>query len=467
MFIKIFINAAWSAIIFITLLLAIGYVVDSVSYIPLKHMGNQALSDLKTNIRREDNAWDFYVQFSDRIKERTFNKDIEDYIRGDIAPTSALEKIIKENQDIFHLLREGTKLANCSSPLDYEKGCEHSLPDYLSLQKVGRLIAARSLLNFENNRLDEGFMDLTMGLTFSKHIISSSPMVLTHMVGIILFKYNLKVLEIALASGILSKSQLKITDSILSDIGNNLPLLSWAKKGDIGELKISMSNIPFYQPVEHILLKMFSIEAVISNGKSSKINTKWQPSFKYNIKAFLIRPMCWRYLLAPRLAMIQHFKFFDRIIASLEKSETEFIEKEVDNKRSFDFVEEAETRKYVHINPISAIIIPNYPAVLGRKKQLLANVRLLNLATLIWLYYIEHHRFPESLEEIGGKVIIDPYEQKLWNYSSARDSVVIKYTFPVGVSRPEEKLLILKKSNVKQYRINQKNRMKKIERFNN
>ena len=365
---------------------------------------------------------------------------MDKYVRCEIELTEDIKTELKEHQELFVLIEEATKKPFCSIPIEYEKGVKYEMPNYIRLTTIEKIIAAQALYALENNRTEESLSLIFQGLIFGKHIISGAPLLINQLVGIVIMRYSLKILEIAISTGQFNKKQLHRISEFLSELEADLPMLSWACDGNFAMIKMSLANISFYKPMEFVLPEYFELEMPVS--------------------PFYIKLLCWRYFFSSRWAAIQAFRFFDKIVLSLEGEEKAFKGKNVKERRASYYLDVTEVRRHVNQNPIVALLMPNYGSMLRRKFEMISKIRMLNLCALIWLYHFQNNKFPESLQDIENDVVIEPYSGELWFYLPAQDSVAI---VSPGANRSygddyDDIYIFLKKSSIKKYKIDTKSR---------
>ena len=435
-------------------LLIIGYFIDIASYPVLKRIGESALQELKSSRKQgEGNAWDYYVQVVEKMEGYSVNKDLASYSYGSIKITKEIEKEINAHREIIEIIEIGTKQPFCSIPLEYEKGWEKPILRYNELKHISTLFVAQALHELEKGKTEDGLSYIFCGLTFTNHIMGGAPNQLSYIIGMGLMNHYLRTLEISLSTGIFNKQQLQKINLFLNKLEKDLPMFSWVSEGELNIDKIGMSSIPFFKPIELNLPHLYKLMAYISSGKPKKTENSEEtkkPPYHYD-EAIKIRILCWRYLFSTRLAAIRSFKFRKKQLSSIDRIEKTFLEKPKNEFKILKPIEKLEIEKADSRNPVLGVF-PFYTSFLERKLKTVAKIRLLNLSTLIWVFYLENNQFPDSLKDITNDIIIDPYSCDLWEYTHAKDSVVISSPgYNLSFGDDDDLSITLNKSSLENY----------------
>lgn len=422
-----------AAVVLLLLALLTGFLVDMATYPSIKNNSKKALQELKSQVKEGDNnAWNYYLKAADELGDQSFSNNLQNYLKGGKELNDEIQDEINRHQDVLKSVAEGARQPFCSVPYEYEKGWKAPVPNFLKLQMLSRLNAGVALGLLKNGKTEESFKTMLTGLVFGQHLLSSAPILINYMVGLVITGIDLTVLNPAVASGSLSKKQLDTLSLVLENFEQNMPLLAWAYEGDLSNMKIGFASASFFNPVD--------LDLLFSSDDNSIP------------KRIIMRFMLWRHLFSIRLAAINSMKVWDRILPTIANTECRFIGKQlVDATKGF--YSDEQIRKYVSQNLMFELISPGVTS-LKRKEGMLTKVRLLRLAALVWAHRLATNRFPGSLAEIktDSLAVVDPMQGAMWHYVDFGDSAAIISPGPDhNYNSPDDIYLVLKKSGIKKY----------------
>lgn len=415
---------------FIILVVIIGWIVDLVTLPSIKSEGKIALQELNALTKKgEDNAWNYYAQAMEKMKDTEIPDDLDKYLLGQKNLTDEMMISFSRSNDVIALMQEGADKPYCFIPYEYEKGVEAELPDFLSLRECAKVCAGQALSAFEIGILGHGLSNTLNGLTTGKHIISGAPLLINYMVGIVTSGIYLKILEPSVASGSFNVQQLDEIHGFLDEYERTMPSLVWALDGERKTFCVTLANTPlevvFFQQI-------YTIKGSFIHG-------------------LVLRFWVWQYWFSPHLATLKALESWDDILSEMNASAKGLeytVEYDVFVARQFK-----EKGVVEHIrNPILRLFVPNYHNMFARKSKTLARIRLANCAALVWRYKIENGTFPASLDLINSNATKDPFRDETWGYVVTKNSAILTspgYNLTFGDD--DDLSTTLKKSSIREY----------------
>lgn len=415
----------------ILLIFIIGNVVDLITAPMIKSMGEKALQQLSAQRREgEDNAWNFYAQAIDQIKDKALPEGTDKYLKGEVGINDDMIIAFNRHREILDFMKQGAQRPYCSIPMDYEKGIDAKLPDFVSIQKCTKLHAAQTLSAFEIGAIEDGLTNALSGITIGKHFVQGWPSLITYMIGIVITTRYLNVLETCIATGRFDKAQLAKINVTLTELERELPSMLWSIEGERDILTITLARTP-------LDFAIFRELFVISGNV---------------VEMFLFRILAWRSFFSLRLAVMHAIGDWGSMVAALGsdiQSNKNTAEYDVEIARKLNL---PDITKYGSSNPIYQLFMPNYEGMFKRKTRAIAKIRLLNCATLLWQYRLANGKFPSSLNTLDKHVTKDPFRDDTWDYVFTDKIVIIRspgYNLESGDD--DDLSLTLKPITIKEY----------------
>lgn len=391
------------------LVVLIGYSVDLAVYPWLRSIGERALLQfLSLQAGTTDNAWEYYLPAMEQASLDTPSDTLLSYVFGSQPLNSSIEKEINEHQRIYELLRTGAERPGGLMPIDFRKSWNIRLPQDIEIYNLMAYALAQSQSYLERGENDAALRSIFTGLTFNRRLIAGVPMLGNYSRGIIWLQRQMAILRNGLTSGKFNAEQLSTIKSYLTDMETGFPDYRWVIEGEININKIGFASIPPDVPLE---------TGVLAVGRL------WVKRYLRN--PFWLRIQLWRYAFSTRLATIRALKYWDGIIFALDRQEQRYLYKTWPNGSDSLAAINPQGYRYSRKNPIFPITMPLLSGFFRIKTEMLARIRMLNLACRLWEYELKNHEFPGDLDEIEGYTAIEPFTGGGWRYSWFKDSVVI------------------------------------------
>ncbi len=418
----------------ILLLFVLGLITDWFTHPSIERAGKEALKDLMSLKRDEPgNAWNYYSAAIEKYKDIKPDKIPYRYLEGKIEITPNVIKIIEESKDIIGIIKEGTKQDFCSIPYNYEKGVAADIPDFMSLRRTTDIICAKSLSELEMGHTEEALDNIFSVATVGKDIAAGAPVLISQMIGTVIFLQVNHVLEIGIASGVFNSSELETISEFLDEIERFWPMLSTALDGETKSLKITLSQS--YRNFETSL-------------------PVWWSNIKIRFYAeFAARFFCWRYIFSPKRATLCSIRLMDSIINELKEMESETVKMTIKEETDIKAIDLLKKRmnNYAAKNHIFSVLMPNIIPVYRRILRTITKIRMLYLSSIISSYRLEKGRFPLNLEEIAEDLVVDFNTGKMWEYTNYEDSVTIFSPGPDISDRKDDISITLTRMGIKKY----------------
>ncbi|OGC42336.1 hypothetical protein A2Y85_05405 [candidate division WOR-3 bacterium RBG_13_43_14] len=387
-------------IILMLICVAIGTIVDVSNGPKFQKIAKQALDDLNASTRTgEDNAWNDYKIALDKLGEYRLSDELNDYVRGNIKITPEIKQALKDHADIINTAKKGTDKPYCSIPVKYEGGMTAEIPSLTGLLAISKLFTAQALLNIESGRVEDGINYFHHAFIYARHIINGNPLLINYMIGIALNKITINALSRQMAAGRFNKQQLAQVEKLLGEQENGLPLFKDAVESEANGMAISLADVR--NPI---------------TAMSEKSNF---------LTDILVRLFCWREFFSPRLTVLKAIEFHRRIRDSIGKQEKAFSAYTEEERDLTGVLSQADRRDAILKNLFIKLSAPNYEAMLNRKFELIAVIRMNRLGTAIQSYYLTSRRFPQSLKLFDPVITFDPYVGKAWRLSKEGDSLIL------------------------------------------
>ncbi len=394
------------AIGFCLALFLIGYIIDLFCNPTLKSMANQAQDDI-ASLQQEvkENAWDDYLLAMEKVTQTTIGFGVDNYIQGKDVLSPQLLQGIDKYPDVYPLIVRGNEKPACRIPFDYEAGWEMPIPNYISVQKIAKILAVQSMQALKSNDQEKSAEIAIQGLKFCNQVIHGGPVLINYMVGIVCYGIMLKHLAYGIEQGKYNASQLDRIRTQLTYGLDSLPLFTWALNGE---------NI------------------VIKSGK-----------IKFN--SLNIRLSCWSHFFSPKLALLNGLKTKEKSDAELLRHERASMDiTNSDTQAGYLFLQDTLPEKEVSNNPIRALTEVKFNTMLVRKIELTAKLRAMNLAAEIREKESLGGGLPKTLEGLDHENRINPMTGKEWDYTYTADSVVIAGSQPGPRQARQVVYLVLK-----------------------
>jgi len=374
------------------LLFVVGYIVDIFNSAPLNAMAKKARADLvsyKADIK--ENAWVDYLQAMEKVPDITISFDVNNYLQGKTVLSPQFPREIEKYPVVYPIIARGNEKALCRVPFNYNAGWNMELPNYISVQKVAKILAVQSMQALKSNNMEKSVDYTIQGLKFCDHFIQGGPVLINYMVGIVSYGIMLKHLAYGLENSKYTVRQLGRIRTTLFNCADSLPLLSWALKGDIDILK----------------------------------------SGKFPFNSLGIRLSCWSCFFSPKLAFLKGLNTQKKSIAEMSRHEMASMQITNDETtEGYPFIKDSLPGKDPRNNPIRALAEAHFSSMLKRKIELTAKLRAMNLAAEIREKELLAGGLPETLDGLDNENRINPMTRKEWNYSYTVDSVVISSSPP-------------------------------------
>ncbi|GAJ12491.1 unnamed protein product, partial [marine sediment metagenome] len=220
--------------------------------------------------------------------------------------------------------------------------------------------------------LDNIFSVATVG----KDIAAGAPVLISQMIGTVIFLQVNHVLEIGIASGVFNSSELETISEFLDEIERFWPMLSTALDGETKSLKITLSQS--YRNFETSL-------------------PVWWSNIKIRFYAeFAARFFCWRYIFSPKRATLCSIRLMDSIINELKEMESETVKMTIKEETDIKAIDLLKKRmnNYAAKNHIFSVLMPNIIPMYRRILRTITKIRMLYLSSIISSYRLEKGRFP-------------------------------------------------------------------------
>lgn len=391
------------------LVLLIGYLVDIASYPWLRKIGDRALNQFRSRqADTVDNAWQYYMPALSRVLDDPPSDSLNAYVFGGKPLSPYVEEEMARRDGIYELLQRGAERPGGLMPIDFRKSWNIRLTQDNQIHNLMVYSLARSLAQLDRGENDASLRSIFNGLTFTRRLIDGVPMLGNYSRGIIWLQRQLGILRIGLVRGQFTADQLSTIQKYLTGMETGFPEFRWVIEGEININKIGFASIPVDVPLE---------TGVLIAGRL------WVK--KYLRNPISLRFRLWRYGFSTRLATIFALKYWDRIILALNRQEERYLYKTwPDGKDSLTIIN-PQAYRYAQKNPIFPITMPLLSGFFRIKTEMLARIRMLNLACQIWMYELRNQEFPRTLEKIEGYTAIEPFTGDAWHYSWFRDSVII------------------------------------------
>jgi hypothetical protein len=304
-----------------------------------------------------------------------------------------------DHAGIINAAIKGTEKPFCSIPVKYEDGMTAEIPSLIGMLAIAKLFIAQAQSNIDNGQIDSGIRNFYYSFKYSGHIISGNPLLINFMTGIVVNKLTITALSRQIAHNRFNKHQLALIANYLSEQENNLPSFGDAIESEANAMAISLANVR--NPI---------------TSMSEKRNF---------ITDILVRLFCWRQGFSPRLTVLQAIEFHRRIRDSIAKQERAFSAYTPEQRDLTGVLTQADHRDAILKNLFIKLSTPNYEAMLKRKFELIAMIRMNRLAAAIQSYYIIDRRFPKSLKDFDAVITFDPYTGSLWRLGIEGDSLIL------------------------------------------
>ncbi len=397
---KWFVIICVAIVIIVLICVAIGTIVDAANEAKFQQIAQQALDDLNAKKRfGEDNAWNDYKIALDMLGNFQLSNELNNYVRGDIKITPGIEQELKNYAAILDTAHEGTKKPFCSIPVNFEEGMAAEIPSFTGLLTIAKLFVGQALYEIDNGRIDSGIKYFRRSLIYSKQIINANPLLINFMVGIVLNKLTINALSRQITHNRFNKTQLALLENYLGEQENTIPAFKDAIESEANAMAISLADVrnPFTSMSE-------------------------RRNFLADI---LARLLCWRQFFSPRLTVLQAIEFHRRIRDSIDKQERTFVAYTPEQRDLTGILTQADHRDASLKNLFIKLSTPNYEAMLNRKLELIALIRLNRLAVAVQAYYIANRSFPQSLKNFDPVITLDPYVGRPWRLSKEGDSLIL------------------------------------------
>ncbi len=387
-------------IIVILICTAIGTIVDTANDAKFQRLAQQALDDLNATQRiGDDNAWNDYKIALDMLGELRLSVELNNYVRGGKRIIPEIEKELKDHSAIINAAIKGTKKPFCSVPVKYQEGMTAEIPSLTGLLAVAKLLIAQAQCHIDNGRIDDGVEHFRHAIIYSGHVINGSPLLINFMIGIASNKLSLNTLSRYIAGGRFNRTQLARIERFLSDQEDGLPAFHYAIESETNAMAISLAK------VRNPITAMSEKEDFLSD--------------------IMVRLLCWRQLFSPRLAALQAIEFHRRIRDSIAKQERAFLTHIPERRILSGILTRSDHRDAISKNLFIKLSTPNYEAMLARKLELVAMIRMTRLAAAIQSYYLANRRLPVSLGGFDPALTLDPFVGRSWRLSVEGDSLIL------------------------------------------
>ncbi|MCH7760707.1 hypothetical protein IIA15_04805 [candidate division TA06 bacterium] len=347
----------------------------------------------------DGNAWDFYARAVKAIEPMTDSErnSIEKFLRGKEVDIEQISLILFRYEGALNDVRRGLKQTRCLLPIEYEKGIEAPLPDYMSLRTLTKLLASHGRLSQNMGRSHQATRDYLDAARFGQDITGGDRTFIGHMIGTVCLSFGITEMKKDLKTFSFPEEDLK-------EIARDLNLFSstWPSLGE------DILSETWMMPITDI-----KMEEKMPNFVDAGSITRQFLHNRFFLWGFT-HLRSWSTFFSVNRAWVDAITSYQEHAKGIAKIEDQNLQKLKQLEEQWD-----ERISESH-NWVEKMAVPYSFSMTKRRLEAKLKIRLRGAAALAQLYHLQNHSYPSNLIEVDaremGELLKDPMTGQSWKY---------------------------------------------------